>query len=155
MQLIRDIGFVIAVYAAFGLVLGTIAYIAGGWVQTQFVSAATGQSPDEFGPVFVAVSFLQIGVLVLFFGPIVAVFVSRILGAAFDGVRSAFFTGSVGGFFGFLTMAGIALGLLVFSKGPGAEQAFTLRQTVRPVLFAAPVTAIVGGVTAAIESVLR
>lgn len=153
-QLVKDVLFATAVYAAFGLVLGSIAFVTGQWAQTQFITNASGQAPTEFGPVFIAVIFVQTAASILLFGPVIAVFVGRLIGSAFDSPATALVSGAAGGLFGSYVMAAVAIGLLTLSKGDAANQAFTLRQAIRPILLAGIPTAIVGGVAAAVESIL-
>lgn len=151
-DILQSVGFMTAIFAVFGIVLGILAYVTGSWAQTQLIMDAAGA---DFGPVFIAVAYLQIAVVILFAGPVVAGVAGGLLGPVTANPKSALVTGGLGSLVGFYIMSVIALGVLVLSKGADAEQAFSIGQVLVPMLIAGIPTAIIGSLVSALSSALN
>lgn len=149
---LQFVGFVTAIFAVFGIVLGILAFVTGSWAQTQLIMDAAGAN---FGPVFIAVAYLQIAVVILFSGPIVAGIAGGLLGPAASNTKGALITGGVGSLVGFYIMSLIALGVLILSKGAEAEQAFSFGQVLVPMAVAGIPTAIIGSLVSALSAALN
>jgi len=152
-NILQSIGLVAAVFAVFGIVLGILAYVSGSWAQSQLITDAGGA--EEFGPIFIAIAYLQTAVIVFFLGPVIAAVVGGLLGSVFSNPKSALITGGGGSLVGFYIMSVVALGVLVLSKGAQAEQAFSFGQALFPMLVAGIPTAIMGGLISALSSAVN
>ncbi len=152
-NILQSIGFVTAIFAVFGIVLGLLAYISGSWAQSQLITDAEGAV--EFGPIFIAISYLQTAVIIFFLGPVLAALVGGLLGSVFSNAKIALITGGVGSLVGFYIMSIVALGLLMLSKGAEADQAFSFGQALFPMVVAGIPTAIMGGLISALSAALE
>lgn len=151
-RLLKPIGIVTAIFAIFGIVLGILAFVSGSWAQTQLIMDAGGA---DFGPVFIAVAYLQIAVIILFVGPIIAGLVGGLLGPQFANRQIALISGGVGSLIGFYIMSIIAIGILVLSKGSAAGQAFSITQVLVPMLVAGIPAALIGSLTSVLSSAIN
>lgn len=152
-DILQSVGFVTAIFAVFGIALGILAFVSGSWAQTQLVTDAGGAV--DFGPIFIAIAYLQTAVIILFLGPVIAALVGGLLGSVFSSPKTALITGGGGSLVGFYIMSVIALGVLVLSKGSGATQAFSFGQALFPMLVAGVPTAIMGSLISALSSALN
>mgnify|MGYP006273338465 CR=1 FL=1 len=151
-KILQSVGFMTTVFAVFGIALGTLAYISGSWAQSQLITDAGGAV--EFGPVFIAVAYLQTAVIIFFLGPVIAAVAAAILSSVFATPKTAFITGGGASLIGFYIMSVIALGVLVLSKGANGQQAFSFGQALVPMLLAGIPTAIMGSLLSALSSAL-
>jgi len=149
-KILQAIGFTTMVFAVFGIALGLLGYISGSWAQSQLITDAGGAA--EFGPVFVAVAYLQTAVVIFLLGPVVAGLAASILGALLSTPKAGFVAGGTASLVGFYVMSIVALGILVLSKGPDAQQAFSFTQALGPMLLAGIPTAIIGSLLAALSA---
>lgn len=152
-KLVQAVGFMTAVFAVFGIALGLLAFISGSWAQSQLVTDAGGAT--EFGPIFIAVAYLQTAIVILLLGPVVAALAAGLLGPAFSSPKLALVGGGVASLVGFYIMAVIALAILMLSKGSEAQQAFSFTQALVPMLTAGIPTAIMGSLISALSSALN
>jgi len=130
-----------------------LAFVSGSWAQSQLVTDAGGAT--DFGPIFIAIAYLQTAVIIFFLGPVIAALVGGLLGSVFSSPKTALITGGGGSLVGFYIMSVIALGVLVLSKGDGATQAFSFGQALVPMLVAGIPTAIMGSLVSALSSALN
>lgn len=152
-NILQQFGVMTAVFAVFGIALGFLAFISGSWAQSQLITDAGGAT--EFGPVFIAVAYLQTAIVIFLLGPVIAALVAGLLGSMFSNTKLAFVTGGVGTLVGFYLMSVIALAILVLSKGTEAQQAFSFTQALFPMLLAGIPTAIMGSLISALSSLLN
>ncbi len=152
-KLVQAVGFMTAVFAGFGIALGLLAFISGSWAQSQLITDAGGAA--EFGPVFIAVAYLQTAIVILLLGPVIAALAAGLLGPVFSSPKLALAGGGIASLVGFYIMAVIALAILVLSKGPEAQQAFSFTQVLVPMLTAGIPTAIMGSLISALSSALN
>ncbi|MFW6321651.1 MAG: hypothetical protein ACOC0Z_07345, partial [Halohasta sp.] len=138
--------------AVFGIALGILAFVSGSWAQSQLVTDAGGAA--DFGPVFIAVAYLQTAVVILFLGPVIAALVGGLLSSIISSPKVAFVIGGAGSLVGFYIMSLIAIGILVLSKGSNASQAFSFGQVLVPMLVAGLPTALMGAVVSAVSSAI-
>ncbi|ATW89312.1 hypothetical protein halTADL_2581 [Halohasta litchfieldiae] len=143
----------ISLFTLFGIALGVLAFVSGSWAQSQLVTDAGGAT--DFGPIFIAIAYLQTAVIIFFLGPVIAALVGGLLGSVFSSPKTALITGGGGSLVGFYIMSVIALGVLVLSKGDGATQAFSFGQALVPMLVAGIPTAIMGSLVSALSSALN
>ncbi|MFW5977691.1 MAG: hypothetical protein ACOCP2_00455 [Halohasta sp.] len=149
---LQSVGFMTAVFAVFGIALGILAYISGSWAQSQLVTDAGGAT--DFGPVFIAIAYLQTAVIIFFLGPVIAAVAAAILSSVFPTPKAAFIAGGSASLLGFYVMSIIALGVLVLSKGANGQQAFSFGQVLVPMLVAGIPTAIMGSLLSTLASAL-
>lgn len=148
----RQAGLIVGVFALVGVALGVVGFVAGDWARTQFVTAATGSTPETFGPVFLALSVLQTTVTLLFVGPVLAVVLGLLSGSRFVDPSAAAGVAAGGALVGFFCMAGLGfLGLSVLS-GPGTGQIYSFRAALGPLLLTGAVTTVAGGAAGALGS---
>jgi len=152
-DILQSVGFVTAIFAVFGIVLGLLSYISGSWAQSQLIADAGG--PEEFGPIFIAISYLQTAVIIFFLGPVLAALIGGLLGGVFSNPKTALITGGAGSLVGFYIMCVVAIGLLMLSKGSEAEQAFSFGQALFPMIVSGLPTAIMGALISALSSALN
>jgi len=152
-DILQSIGFVTAIFVVFGIVLGILSYISGSWAQSQLITDAGGS--DEFGPIFIAIAYLQTAVIIFFLGPVLAALIGGLLGGVFSNPKTALITGGAGSLVGFYIMCVVALGLLMLSKGAEADQAFSFGQALFPMIVSGIPTAIMGGLISALSSALN
>ena len=150
-KIVQLTGVMTLVFAIFGIALGLLAFISGSWAQSQLITEAGGAA--EFGPVFIAVAYLQIAVVIFLLGPVVAALTAGLLGAKLPGPKLSLLIGGVSSLVGFYIMSSIALAILVLSKGADAQQAFSFTQALFPMLMAGIPTAIMGSLISALSSV--
>ncbi|SEI59265.1 hypothetical protein SAMN05444271_103103 [Halohasta litchfieldiae] len=150
---LQAVGFMISLFTLFGIALGVLAFVSGSWAQSQLVTDAGGAT--DFGPIFIAIAYLQTAVIIFFLGPVIAALVGGLLGSVFSSPKTALITGGGGSLVGFYIMSVIALGVLVLSKGDGATQAFSFGQALVPMLVAGIPTAIMGSLVSALSSALN
>jgi hypothetical protein len=152
-DILQSVGFVTAIFAVFGIALGILAFVSGSWAQSQLITDAGGAT--QFGPVFIAVAYLQTAVILFFLGPVIAALIGGLLGSVFSSPKTALITGGVGSLVGFYIMSAIALGVLMLSKGGQAQQAFGFGQALFPMLISGVPTAIMGSLISALSSALN
>ena len=152
-DILQSVGIVTAIFAVFGIALGILAFISGSWAQSTLVTDAGGAT--QFGPIFIAIAYLQTAVIIFFFGPVLAAVIGGMLGSVFSSPKTALITGGGGSLVGFYIMSAIALGVLILSKGDGAQQAFSFGQALFPMLAAGIPTAIIGSLISALSSALN
>jgi len=150
---LQAVGFMISLFTLFGIALGVLAFVSGSWAQSQLVTDAGGAT--DFGPIFIAIAYLQTAVIIFFLGPVIAALVGGLLGSVFSSPKTALITGGGGSLVGFYIMSVIALGVLVLSKGDVATQAFSFGQALVPMLVAGIPTAIMGSLVSALSSALN
>jgi len=150
-KIVQLTGIMTLVFAVFGIALGLLAFISGSWAQSQLITEAGGAV--EFGPVFIAVAYLQTAVVIFLLGPVIAALTAGLLGAQLPGPKLSLVIGGVSSLFGFYIMSSIALLILVLSKGAEAEQAFSFTQALFPMVMAGIPTAIMGSLISALSSV--
>lgn len=150
-KIVQLTGVITIVFAIFGIALGLLAFISGSWAQSQLVTDAGGAT--EFGPVFIAVAYLQIAVVIFLLGPVIAALMAGLIGSNLPGPKLSLLIGGVSSLVGFYLMCSIALAILVLSKGSAAQQAFSFTQALRPMLMAGIPTAIMGGLISALRAV--
>ena len=140
-------------FAVFGIALGLLAFVSGSWAQSQLISGAGGAT--EFGPIFVAVAYLQTAIVIFMLGPVIAALVAGLIGSVLPNPKIALLTGGVATLFGFYIMSVIAIGMLVISKGTEAQQALSFTQALVPMVMAGIPTAIMGSLISALSSALN
>ncbi|GAB3318831.1 hypothetical protein [Haloplanus salinarum] len=142
----RQVALIVTAFAAVGVALGVVGFVGTDWARTQFVTGATGNAPETFGPVFVALSALQTTVTLFFAGPVLAATVGLLSGSRFvdDGTAGAVAAG--GSLVGFFVLAGAGLAGVALVSGPGTDQTYPLVGAVGPLLLAGVATAATGGV---------
>jgi len=150
---LQSVGFIISVFTLLGIALGVLAFISGSWAQSQLVTDAGGAT--DFGPVFIGIAYLQTAVIIFFLGPIIASFAGGLLGSVFSSPKTALFAGGVGSLVGYYLMSVIAVGVLVLSKGSGAEQAFSFGQVLFPLVVSGIPTAIIGSLISALSAAVN
>jgi hypothetical protein len=148
----RQTGLIVATFALVGVALAVVGFVAGDWARTQFVTAATGATPETFGPVFLALSVFQTTVTVLIVGPVLAATLGLLSGSRFAAPSAAAGVAGGGALVGFFCMAGLALLGLATLSGPGTEQLYALPTTVGPLLAVGATTTAVGGAAGALGS---
>jgi len=152
-KIVQSVGFMTAVFAVFGIALGVLSFISGSWAQSQLITDAGGVT--EFGPVFIAVAYLQTAVVLFLLGPVIAALTAGIFGRQLTSPKLALVTGGIASLVGFYIMSVIALTFLVLSKGADAQQAFSFTQALLPMLAAGIPTAIMGSLISALSSALN
>ncbi|MEA1932391.1 MAG: hypothetical protein U9O06_12715 [Euryarchaeota archaeon] len=150
---LQAVGFITLIFTLFGIALGVLAFISGSWAQSQLITSASGAT--DFGPVFIGIAYLQTAVIIFFLGPVIASVAGGLLGSVFSSPKTALITGGVGSLFGFYLMSVIAIGVLVLSKGSGAEQAFSFGQALFPLAVTGIPTAIIGSLISAISAAVN
>jgi hypothetical protein len=148
----RQVGLIVATFAAVGVALGVVGYVAADWARTQFVTAATGSAPETFGPVFLALSTFQTTVTLFFAGPVVAATLGLLSGSRFPDATTAGAVAGGGALVGFFLMAGFGLVGLSLLSGPGTGQTYALGGAVGPLLLSGVATAATGGVAGILGS---
>ena len=148
----RQIGLIVGTFAAVGLALGVVGFVAADWARTQFVTAATGTDPATFGPVFVALSTFQTTITLFFAGPVVAATLGLLSGSRFADAGTAGLVAAGGALVGFFVMAGAGLAGLSLVSGPGTGQTYSLAGAASPLLLSGVATALTGGVAGVLGS---
>jgi hypothetical protein len=148
----RQIFLIVGTFAAVGLALGVVSFVAADWARTLFVTAATGSQPTTFGPVFVALSVFQTTITLFFAGPVVGSTLGLLSGSRFADAGTAGLVAATGTLVGFFVMAGAGLAGLSLLSGPGADQIYPLAGAVAPLLLAGVATAVSGGVAGTLGS---
>jgi hypothetical protein len=129
----RLAGFLLVLSAVIGVAVGLAGHVAVGWARTQFLTAATGNSPTTFGPVFVALVFFQTTVTVFVVGTALSALLGSLAGSRLTELREALLVGAGGGGAGYYVMALTAVLVLSLAGGPGTDQTYSLAQAVGPV----------------------
>jgi hypothetical protein len=142
----RVLALVVGVFLALGLGLGVAGHLAVGWAGRQFVVGASGASPAEFGPVFVALVAFQTTVAALLVGVAVAGLVGAMAGSRFVAVRRAGLVAGVGSLLGFYVMGGTTVLLVSLAGGPGTEQVFDPGAALGPLALTGLLAGLAGGV---------
>ncbi|MFB6102720.1 MAG: hypothetical protein ABEJ73_09155 [Haloplanus sp.] len=148
----RQGGLIVGAFAAVGVALGIVGFVAVDWARTQFVTAATGSAPETFGPVFVALSVFQTTITLFFAGPVVAAALGLLSGSRFADVWTATGVAAGGALVGFFVMAGFGLLGLALPSGTGTAQTYALGTAVGPLLLSGVATAATGGAAGALGS---
>jgi len=152
-KIVQSVGFMTAVFAVFGIALGILSFISGSWAQSQLITDAGGAT--EFGPVFIAVVYLQIAIVIFLLGPVIAALTAGIFGRVLAQPKLALVAGGFTSLIGFYIMASIALVFLVLSKGTEAQQALSFTQALFPMLVAGIPTAIMGSLISALSAAVN
>jgi len=152
-KILQPVGIMTGMFAVFGIALGLLAFVSGSWAQSQLISGAGGAT--EFGPIFVAVAYLQTAIVIFMLGPVIAALVAGLIGSVLPNPKIALLTGGVATLFGFYIMSVIAIGMLVISKGTEAQQALSFTQALVPMVMAGIPTAIMGSLISALSSALN
>lgn len=149
----RDVGSILAVFAAVGLVLGIVEYLGIGWAGLRFVAAAQGGTAERFGPIFVGVVAFQGALVLLVAGVVLAAVTGLLFGSRYRSVGEAALVTGVGALLGFYALSLLGALLLVFALGgQSAAQSVTLvGVAVRALEIGVPV-ALLGAVTGALGS---
>jgi hypothetical protein len=142
----RQVGLIVGTFAAVGVALGMVGYATADWARTQFIAEASGASPGEFGPVFVALSTFQTTVTMFVVGPVVAASLGLLSGSRFVDPRRAGGVATVGSLAGFLLMTGLGIVGVGLVSGSGTGQIYTPGAAVGPLLLSAVATGATGGV---------
>lgn len=150
----RVFGLVVAVFGVLGIALGASGYLAVDWARTQFLVAAGGTTPSQFGPVFVALVALQTTVSQFLVGTAVAGLVGTMAGSRFPDARTAGLVAGGGSLVGFYLMAALAVLPVTLAGGPGTEQVYGLGQAVGPLLLAGVPAAVAGGIGGVVGAAL-
>lgn len=142
---------VVGIFATVGVGLGVTSYVTIDWAVYQFVTAASGAAPQQFGPVFVTATALNVTAGAFVVGLLLAGLAGLLFGSrSFDprttavSVAGGSFVGSV--LVGVLAVVGIRLGV----SGPAADQVFTLVDATGPIA----VTGLLAAVVAAASTYL-
>ncbi|MFB6195553.1 MAG: hypothetical protein ABEI80_05240 [Haloplanus sp.] len=141
----RQGGLIVATFAVVGAALGVVGFVTADWARTQFVTAATGSTPETFGPVFLALSVFQTTVTLLFAGPVVAAMLGLLSGSRFPDGATAGGVAAGGALVGFFVMSGLGLAGLSLLTGTGTRQTYALGSAAGPLLLTGVVTAVTGG----------
>lgn len=141
----RVVALIVGVFAVLGVALGASGYLAMGWAREQFVVAAGGSSPGEFGPVFVALVAFQTTVSQFLVGTAVAGVVGAMAGSRFAVPRTAGLVGAGGSVVGFYLMGLIAVFLVSLAGGPGTDQVYDVGQALGPLALGGVPAGIAGG----------
>jgi len=152
-NILQPVGIITGIFSVFGIAIGLLAFVSGSWAQSQLIGGAGGAT--EFGPIFVAVAYLQTAIVIFMLGPVIAALVAGLIGSVLPNPKIALLTGGVASLFGFYIMCVIAIGMLVISKGTEAQQAFSFTQALVPMLIAGIPTAIMGSLISALSSALN
>jgi len=150
----RQLGLIVGTFAALGVALGTVGYVTAAWARAQFVVAATGSQPAEFGPVFVALSTFQTTVTMLLVGPVVGAALGLLSGSRFPAPLRAGGVAAAGTLVGFLLMTGLGVAGIGLVSGPGTGQTYAPSAAAGPLLLSALATGAVGGVAGVVGSAL-
>lgn len=138
---------IVAVFGTVGLGLGLTGYNTMAWAQSQFLTAAGGETAQQFGPIFVALVYFQGANVAFFLGPVVATLAGLLFGTRMRDRRTAAAVAGAGSLAGFYVMALVTILLSSLAlSGPGASQSFGLLQALVPVLLAGIPTAIAGAI---------
>ncbi|MFB6304062.1 MAG: hypothetical protein ABEH47_02765 [Haloferacaceae archaeon] len=150
----RVFGLIVGVFAVLGVALGASGYLALDWARTQFLVAAGGATPSQFGPVFVALVAFQTTVSGFLVGTAVAGLVGTMAGSRFPDVGTAALVAGGGSLVGFYLMAGVVVLVLTLVGGPGTGQVYGPGQAAGPLLLAGVPAAVAGGAGGAVGSSL-
>ena len=148
------IGLVAAAFALVGAGAGIVGAAATGWAEAALATAATGETA-QFGPVFVAQSYLAATATVLVSAVPLAGVLGVLVGSRARGVSAAATTCGVGTGLGALAYGLIAVTVIVVSQGDAASQAHGLADTLVPTLATAFVSGAVGASTGVLGTVMR
>jgi hypothetical protein len=143
----RQVSLIVGAFGVVGAAFGVVGFVVSDWALTQFVTAATGSTPETFGPVFVSLSVFQTTVTLFFAGPILAATVGLLAGSRFADAGTAGVVAGGGTLLGFFLMAAAGLAGIALLSGPGADQTYTLSAALGPLLLSGAATAATGGVT--------
>jgi hypothetical protein len=141
----RVLGLVVGLFLALGVGLGAAGHLAVGWAGRQFVAGASGASPAEFGPVFVALVAFQTTVATLLVGVAVAGLVGAMAGSRFVTARRAGLVAGGGSLLGFYAMGGTTVLLVTLAGGPGTEQLFDPGAALGPLALTGLLAGLAGG----------
>lgn len=143
------IGGVIVTFLAVGLGVGVLAVTMTGWAETAFATGAGGNAA-EFGPIFVAQSYLAVTAAALLGAPVVAGVVGLVVGTQTFGPGEAAATAGIASAAGSLAYALVVVGLVVLFQGPEAEQAYGLLEGLTPAALTVLVSTLVGAGTSVV-----
>ncbi|MFB6302589.1 MAG: hypothetical protein ABEH78_06990 [Haloferacaceae archaeon] len=141
----RVLGLIVGVFAVLGVALGASGYLAMEWAREQFVVAAGGTTPGQFGPVFVALVAFQTTVSQFLIGTAVAAVVGVMAGSRFAVPRTAGLVAAAGSLTGFYLMGLIAVLCLSLVGGPGTGQVYSVGQAFGPLAMGGVPAAVAGG----------
>jgi hypothetical protein len=149
----RLVGFLLGLSAIIGVAVGLGGHVAIGWARTQFLTGATGNSPETFGPVFLALVFFQTTVTVFVVGTALSALLGALAGSRLPDFRDAVVVGVGGGGGGYYVMAVVAVVVLSFVGGPGTGQTYGLGQALGP-LAVSGIPAVAAGAVGAVAGSL-
>lgn len=141
----RPLLFGVGTFAATGLAFGLFGLLSMQWAQTQFITAARGETIETFGPVLLAVVYFQTAVMFFLVGPVLAGLTGALIGSRFPSPSKAALAGGGSSFAGFLVFLVLSLGITSQVSGPGTGQLFTLGAALVPALVATVLTSLAGG----------
>lgn len=150
----RLVGFLVVLSAIIGVAVGLGGHVAVGWARTQFLTAAGGQSPSSFGPVFVALVFFQTTVTVFVVGTSLSALLGALAGSRLPDLYDALLVGTGGGGGGYYAMVATAVVVLSFVGGPGTGQTYSVGQAVVPLVLSGLPAVAAGAVGAVLGSEL-
>ena len=142
----RFLAFVVGTFAVVGLSFGLAGHVVVWWARTQFLSAASGNSPDAFGPVFVALVFFQTTATIFLVGTGLSALLGALAGSRFRSAREAVVVAGAGGTAGYYVMTLVALVVLSLAGGRGTEQTYGLGQALAPFALSGVPAAVAGTV---------
>jgi hypothetical protein len=150
----RLAGFLLLLSAVIGVAVGLVGHVAVGWARTQFLTGASGSSPETFGPVFVALVFFQTTVTVFVVGTALSALLGALAGSRVPSPRDAVVVGAGGGGVGYYVMALSAVVVLSFVGGDGTAQTYGLGQALGPLVLSGLPVVVAGAVGAVLGSEL-
>lgn len=136
-------------FLAVGLGVALLAVTMTGWAEAAFASGAGGNAA-EFGPIFVAQSYLAVTAAALLGAPVVAGVAGLVVGTETFGPLEAAATAGIGSAVGSLAYALVVVVLVVALQGPGAEQAYGLLEGLTPAAITVLVSTLVGAGTSVV-----
>lgn len=146
--------FLVLLSGVVGVGVGLVGHVTVGWASTQFLAAAGGESPERFGPVFVALVFFQTTATVFVLGTTLSALLGALGGSRLPNVREALVVGAGGGGAGYYVMALSALLVLSLVGGRGTAQTYDLGQALGPLALSGLPAIGVGAVGAVLGSKL-
>ncbi|MFW6382557.1 MAG: hypothetical protein ACOCZD_00780 [Haloferacaceae archaeon] len=127
----EHVGAVSATLVAVGLGVAVLAITLTGWAEATFVTGAGGNAA-EFGPIFVAQSYLGVTAAALLGAPVVAGVAGLVVGTRTFGPVEAAASAGIGAALGSLGYVVVVIGLVVLLQGPAADQAYGFLDALGP-----------------------
>jgi len=146
------IGLITAVFAVVGAGVGLVAAVTTGWAEAALATAATGETA-QFGPVFVAQTYLAVTAAALAIVPLLAGVLGVLVGSRAYDTTEAAATCGVGAGIGALVYGLVVVVLVVASQGEAATQAHGITDAAGSVATAGLVSGVIGAATGVLGSV--